>query len=301
MKTLYTPKQIANAIGVSESSIKRWCDKGRIFTKYTDGGHRRIAISGLLSYLRGSKKHDLINPRVIGLPERYNLNGMTYAEKQDTLVRALLAGNEKMVRQISMELYLSETGIASICDNHFSPAFSTIGSLWQCGRVEVFQERLACQMAQRALDDMKLFISESREFAPIAIGGTPQGDHYSLATSMVEMVLNENGWQATSLGPNIPLASFGAAIRNARPKLFWLSATHLESPEEFIQEYNRLHHEFSDQVCFVIGGQAFAPEIRNRIRYSIFCDNLQQLANFVSAQQHYQRPTVQTATYQGQN
>ena len=67
MRELLTPKQVARAIQVSESSVKRWCDKGVIPTQYTAGGHRRIPISDLLVFLRSSK-HQLIRPEVLGLP-----------------------------------------------------------------------------------------------------------------------------------------------------------------------------------------------------------------------------------------
>ena len=42
MKPLLSPKELADAIGVSESSIKRWVDNGEIQATKTSGGHRRI-------------------------------------------------------------------------------------------------------------------------------------------------------------------------------------------------------------------------------------------------------------------
>ena len=62
-----SPKQVARAIQVSESSIKRWCDKGVIPTKYTAGGHRRIPLGGLMDFLR-STKHTIAQPEILGLP-----------------------------------------------------------------------------------------------------------------------------------------------------------------------------------------------------------------------------------------
>jgi hypothetical protein len=67
MKNLATPKQVTRAIQVSESSVKRWCDKGVIPTHYTAGGHRRVPLSGLLDFLR-STKQQLVRPEVLGLP-----------------------------------------------------------------------------------------------------------------------------------------------------------------------------------------------------------------------------------------
>ena len=48
---LLSPKQVARALGVSESSLKRWCDKGLIPTERTAGGHRRLPLAGVLDFL----------------------------------------------------------------------------------------------------------------------------------------------------------------------------------------------------------------------------------------------------------
>ncbi|OYW17913.1 MAG: hypothetical protein B7Z55_11620, partial [Planctomycetales bacterium 12-60-4] len=66
-RELLTPKQVAVAIGVSESSLKRWCDRGILPTVRTAGGHRRIPTSGVLKFLQQSG-HPLVQPEVLGLP-----------------------------------------------------------------------------------------------------------------------------------------------------------------------------------------------------------------------------------------
>ena len=62
-----TPKQVARAIGVSEASLKRWCDKGLIEMVRTVGGHRRLPLSSVLQFLRSSG-HQLVRPEILGLP-----------------------------------------------------------------------------------------------------------------------------------------------------------------------------------------------------------------------------------------
>jgi len=36
-----SPRELAEALGVSESSLKRWVDAGKIAASRTEGGHRR--------------------------------------------------------------------------------------------------------------------------------------------------------------------------------------------------------------------------------------------------------------------
>ena len=38
-----SPKTLADALGTSESSVRRWCDAGKMAAIRTAGGHRRIA------------------------------------------------------------------------------------------------------------------------------------------------------------------------------------------------------------------------------------------------------------------
>ena len=62
-----TPRQLAEAIGVSESSLKRWSDAGKIEVSRTEGGHRRIAIGEAVRFIRASRA-PVVRPDLLGLP-----------------------------------------------------------------------------------------------------------------------------------------------------------------------------------------------------------------------------------------
>jgi len=205
MEKPFTPKQVALAIGVSESSVKRWCDKGKIFTKYTAGGHRRISTSGLLTFLRNSR-HELRDPQAIGLPDRLPIVALSQEDLQVKIVNALTAGDEVALTQIAIELFLAEHSIAKICDEYIATALHKVGDLWQCNKIEVYQERLACQMSQRILALLRNMIPAPPENAPVAIGAAPAGDLYSLPSMMVECAIGQFGSRDTNLFSQIILA-----------------------------------------------------------------------------------------------
>lgn len=276
MRELLSPKQVARALQVSESSIKRWCDKGVIPTRYTSGGHRRIPLADLLEFLR-TTHHDLVRPEVLGLPATIGQTTWVLGRAAEQFTEALIRGDEQQCRSIVWDLYLAEHSLATLCDQVFARSFHAIGDRWECGEAEVYQERRSCEVAARLLHELRSLQSVLPEHAPVAIGGAPAGDPYNLATTMVELVLRESRWQATSLGNNLPFATLAAAIRKHRPRMFWLSCSHVSDPTAFLVGYQALYEEFGLDVAFVVGGQALTEELRQKMKYAAFCDTMQHL------------------------
>jgi molybdopterin-binding protein len=52
MATTYRPGKVAELLGVSVDTVRRWCDEGRLRTTRSTGGHRVIQGKELASYLR---------------------------------------------------------------------------------------------------------------------------------------------------------------------------------------------------------------------------------------------------------
>ena len=228
MKHLITPKQVAQAIGVSESSLKRWCDRGILTTVRTAGGHRRLALDDVIQFLRESG-HNLVRPELLGLPSTVGQGATVVARARDQIRDALLAGDEDQCRRIVFDLYLAGQTACDICDRVLAAAFHDIGDGWECGEVVVYRERRGCEIALKALHDLRLAVRVPPLDAPVAIGGALEHDPYRLPTTMVEIALREAGWRATSLGTLLPAATMGEAIRENRPQLLWVSVSSIES------------------------------------------------------------------------
>lgn len=279
MNEFLTPKQVARALQVSESSVKRWCDKEIIPAQYTAGGHRRIALSELVHFLKSSK-HEIVRPEVLGLPVTAGQTIWVIERATTMMTEALLSGDEEQCRQIVLDLFLAEHSISTICDLVIAKAFTHIGDLWQCGDAEVYQERRGCELASRLIYELRSLIPAPAIDAPLAIGGAASGDQYRLATTMIELVLRDIKWNAISLGVNLPFETLAVAIRQHRPKMFWLSVSHIVNETEFVQSYSDLYNKFGNDVAFVVGGRALHENIRQQIKYAAFCDNIRHLEAF---------------------
>src|SRR5688572_21462079 len=68
MERLLTTKDLAEAIGASESSLRRWTNSGAIQTSRTVGGHRRIPLSEAIRFIRSSGA-TVVRPQLLGLTD----------------------------------------------------------------------------------------------------------------------------------------------------------------------------------------------------------------------------------------
>lgn len=282
MKHVITPKQVAQAIGVSESSLKRWCDRGVLSTVRTAGGHRRLALDQVVQFLRQSG-HQLVKPELLGLPSTVGQGATVVARARDQIRDALLAGDEDQCRRIVFDLYLAGQSACDICDRVLAAAFHDIGDGWECGEVFVYRERRGCEIALKTLHDLRLSLRTPPVDAPVAIGGTLEHDPYRLPTTMVEIVLREAGWRASSCGTLLPTATLGEAVREDRPQLLWISVSCIESVPAFLDEYARLYETAAELgIAVAVGGRALTEEVRQQMVYSAYCDTLRHLQTFAA-------------------
>lgn len=278
---LVSPKTVAIALGVSESSLKRWCDQGRIPAIKTVGGHRRIHRADVIEFARATNQN-LVHREILGLPPASELVNPTLEDLQPDFVNALLRGDEQRVEQLFFDLYLNSVPLHALFDQLIAESFHKIGELWACEDADVYQERRSCEICQRLFFRIRQLIPEPKSEL-VAFGGTLSGDNYTLATMMTELVLRREGLTSTSLGTSIPGHSYIRAVHELKPQLVWISVSFIPDRDLFIGEFNRLAECCEQQnVPLLVGGRALTSEIRRRIKFSSFCDTMQQLTMFVT-------------------
>jgi MerR family transcriptional regulator, light-induced transcriptional regulator len=272
-------RQLARAAGVSESSVKRWCDQGLIPSVKTAGGHRRVSLDAATEFLRRSTDPN-VRPELLGVPIRRGAGLPTIQRATDEFLEALAAGDEELCRRIVFDLHLAGEPASRICDAVIAEAFQGVGAAWECDQLQVYQERRGCGLCLQLLSEAKLVIPEVKGEAPLALGGTPECDPYELPTAMVEIVLRQNGWKSRSLGSRLPFNTLLRAIDEVRPQLFWLSVSHIDNEEQFLDGYTRFANQVPSDVATVVGGRALTAPLRKRMKFAAHCDNLQQLEAF---------------------
>ncbi len=259
MRTILTPRQLAEAIGVSESSVKRWVDDGSIAATRTAGGHRRIPLPEAARYIRKSGA-PVVRPDLLGL---HDLEGIGESEvglegAGIRLFEYLRAGAAAEARGLVLSHYLEGRSVAEIVDGPLAEAMKKVGELWVSSSSGIFWEHRATQIAIEALDRLRLLLGP-REGAPAAVGGAPAGDRYILPSLAAAAVLEGEGLEATNLGPETPIDTLALAAEDLDARLVWLSVSFAADVEKLRRSLEALIPKLAGRnAILVVGGAQFS-------------------------------------------
>ncbi len=217
--TTLSPRDFASVLGVSESSVRRWIDGGRIDARRTAGGHRRIRVDDALRFIRETdnevQRGDLLGWR----PE---------ASGEATLESALLAGHCMLARDLLLARYAAGVDIAVICDELICPAMSAVGELWEGGVGGVLLEHRATTVVIEALHRLRAVTEVPSN--GMAVGGSVERDPYLIPSLMAATVLSAGGYDARDLGADTPFEVFLEAVDFLSPDLVWVSVSTAANP-----------------------------------------------------------------------
>ncbi len=243
MKQVLSPRELAEGIGVSESSVKRWVDDGHLEAAKTAGGHRRISVQEAARYVR-ERSIPLLRPDVLGLAELTALAGVDSLSLHSDEAAArffeyLRAGAEAEARGLLFSLFLDGWSVAEIVDGPLRAAMARIGELWTKEPSGVFWEHRATQIAIQSLGRLRSLLKVSDE-AAFTIGGAASGDPYILPSMAVAAVLEGEGLRAVNLGAETPAETLALGIEDLDAKLAWLSVSVAVNPRRLRDDVLRL-------------------------------------------------------------
>lgn len=219
---LLSPRELGQALGVSESSLKRWIDAGKIAATRTDGGHRKIALPEAMRFIRETGA-PLAHPEILDMPE-IAVAQERGALRSDHLLAYIRRGDRIGTRGWIMASYLAGASVAELCDGPIREAMHALGELWVHDARGIFIEHRGTDVCLQALAYLRTTF-ESSSTAPVAIGGGPEDDPYLLPSFMASIVLAAEGLQTINLGPDTPITAMQHAVDEHHPKLVWVSAT----------------------------------------------------------------------------
>lgn len=261
-RKLLSPRDIAEAIGSSESSVKRWTDQGLLQVTRTAGGHRRIATTDAIQFIR-ENAYPVIKPEILGLPASLTGEESPPPPSQDDpdsiFLELLQSGHDVGARNHVLARFMAGESVASLADGPMRTAMEMIGTIWEHGPEGIYIEHRATEICAGLFRDLRSYVSPMRPLGR-AIGGAVSGDPYRLPPLAVAATLADCGLQTVNLGANTPIevlevASIGSPPTE-RPRLVWICisvTTHPESLRDSILAFSKRCREHD--MLLAIGGR----------------------------------------------
>ncbi len=259
---LLSPKDLALAIGASESSLKRWTDQGLLVVSRTAGGHRRIPLPEAIRFVR-SRRLPLVKPEILGLPASFgvesDLRPGEHDRPDDVFTDLLRAGHDIGARNHLVERFMRGETIAALADGPIRSAMRDLGEFWKQGPEGILIEHRATEICAMVIQDLRSMVTPEQPRGT-AIGGSLGGDPYKLPPLIAASVLNECGVHAVNLGADTPvevleIAAFGPET-DERPDILWLNASSVSDPDTASRRIAELAARCTNAgILFCIGGR----------------------------------------------
>ena len=266
-----SPRDLARAIGMSESSLKRWADQGILHVSRTAGGHRRIQVREAIRFVR-DRKLSIAVPSALGLSAR--LGDIDQApqpigiESYDgglnseiaPFVHLLESGDGESAELFLLGRYLAGVSIAEIGDQLIRPSLERLGH-GPHGAEEILKEHRATQVCLQAIEQMRAM---SRVTQPSfrAVGAGSAANSYMLPSLLVAAIMEESGGRAINLGANTPISALRCEALSAHSNrdpadLVWLSISEpMDDPDELAGLSKLIEDCAHHQIHLMVGGRA---------------------------------------------
>ncbi len=241
MQSDLSPKDLADVIGVSESSLKRWVDEGRLTASRTAGGHRRIPMHEAVRFIRQTNA-DVVKPEMLGLPDLADsqVAGVLTGKADTALYDALTSANTDLARGLIFAFLIKTRSLGEVFDGPIAHAMHRIGELWLHSDRGILVEHRASEICTQTLHQMRQVLGPVPSDAPLAVGCSPGGETHALPSLMAALVLQEVGYRDQNLGASTPIESIVIAAREQRASLIWLSVSTAEARSVVFDQFTSL-------------------------------------------------------------
>ena len=277
-----TTKAVAKLLRVSEATVKRWANSGLLQSDKTVGGHRRFSLNAV-AHLRRELGigPGADTPSRQSAPKKGSVILPATVEFADTLLRA----DEKEAGAMLVQAYLSGAALTTLFDETITGAMHRVGELWFNGSITVADEHLATRVVFGSLQTLSAVMMPVQPNGLKAICCGIEGDLHELPVQLGRIILESEGWEVQSLGPNTPLFALSEMVARQRPQLVCISARSISDLDRATAEYSQLRKITGKLgVSVVIGGEAFRdPVFRERFPSEFYADNFTGFAKFIRA------------------
>lgn len=280
-----TTRQLARRWQVSEATVKRWADAGRLHPARTLGGHRRFALSEVLRFQNAQgldvNREARRGEHVSALTAKHGT--IDEVEGATQFFDAIVRGQEGAAAGVLLASYMDGLPLVRILDVVVTESMRRLGNLWHCGEMTVADEHLATQTATRAVETLRECIRRETLDDRLAVVCTVEEEMHQLAVLCVQLLLEERGWRVANLGAHTPFYAMTDAIEKHKPQLICISSTANMALSRNAREYDQFRLAATKRnVPVVLGGEGFRDEdIRQRFPAHLHAGSFKDLMEFL--------------------
>ena len=251
-----SPRDLSKAIGISESSLKRWADQGLLHVTRTGGGHRRISLKEAISFIR-TRSIAILDPAAIGLPAGIDA-AAAQSDTADDFLKMLQQGQSESAQQILLSHFMSGMKITEIGDAYVKYALQVLGEGVHTAQT-ILVEHCATQICVQVLQQMQSMVKPSSPRFK-AVGAALAPDPYILPSMLVAAVIDECGGETSNIGPNTPLDVLRCGTvdlpEGERPDLAWLSISIIDDGREQSNQVSEFARDCNEAgILLAVGGR----------------------------------------------
>ncbi|NOU27138.1 MAG: helix-turn-helix domain-containing protein [Polyangiaceae bacterium] len=205
-----TTRSVAELLGVSEATVKRWSDNGVLRCFRTAGGHRKFRRLDVAQFLGEAPAKELC--------------AITVASDAET-ERRMLAGDTTALRDSIAQRGTDPGSLARCFDEVFAPALAAIGERWAAGQLSISEEHIASQTVIEALAQATaLLVPPTKPKGVVALACLGDERH-DIGIRMLTLVLRALGHRTVLLGAEVPALDLAQLVARTRPTMLALSSS----------------------------------------------------------------------------
>ncbi len=258
--TYLSTQDVASMIAVTESTVKRWADEGRIPCHRTLGGHRKFLLKDILAFAERNA-YPLVGGSAPPLSKHqaeileFSVLTKNYHKISQLLYDEALQGDRQGLYELLSYLTRSRVAFSTLADEIIRPAMVRIGEEWMQGKLEINREHLASNAIVEALIRLGSQLYHKPDNGLSAVCACVEGDHHEIGLRMVAYALEAEGWKVHYLGANTPVSTIRDFLKQRKPELMCISATTFNGSEETLRNLRSIGDATTSlRTAYVVGG-----------------------------------------------
>lgn len=262
--TYLSTQEVASLINVTETTIKRWADEGKIPCHKTLGGHRKFLMKDIVDFAE-QNAYPLSGTIALRLPQRqaqileFVVQTKDYHKLAQLFYDEVVQADTQGIHELLSYLCKHHVSLPILADDVVRPAMVRIGDQWQAGGLDIDREHLTSNAVLEALVHLTPELHRKPSHGLSAVCACAEGDYHEIGLRLLSYVLETEGWKVHYLGANTPSQTLRSFVKSARPELICVSATIIEKNKQLIAKSRTIGKTArAIKATYLVGGSASA-------------------------------------------